>query len=111
MNYEIKVDDKVVEVGPNKKYSEWEDTFFKSVYFENQYSVNANSRINILMKMNKNFATNEGVTSYYGSSDYNGYLTVENEHMGLFTISSGVDSTNGTSVSQGQIPTIFYFLD
>jgi hypothetical protein len=110
MNYEIKVDDKVVEVGPTKKYSEWEDTYFKSVYFENQYSVNANSKINILIKMSKNFASNEYVNTYYGTDGYS-YTTVENEHMGLFTLSYGQDCSNGTSESSGQIPTIFYFMD
>jgi hypothetical protein len=86
------------------------------VYFEDQYSVNANSRINILMKMTRYLAPNEHAYCYYGLDGCN-YASVENEHMGLFTITNGTgvngDSYcyNGTSESMGLIPAILYFVD
>ena len=110
MNYKITVDDNVVEEGPTKKYTNWEDTYFKSVTLEDTYSVNTGSRINILIKMAKDLSGSVYVNTYYGT-DGNDSATVPNEDMGLFTLSYGTDCSNGTSESSGQVPSILYFLD
>ena len=110
LKYTITINEKVVEEGPTKTYKDWEDTYFKTIFLENTYHVNANSKINILMKMAKNLNNSTYLNSYYGT-DGNDYSTVKNEHMGLFTVSYGTDCCNGTSESSGQIPSIMYYLE
>ena len=108
LKYKLEIDGATVEECPPKKYSNWEETFFKTVMFENTYDVNANSRITITIWIARSFSSSQGVNTYYGTDGYN-FTTVENEHMGLFTIESSGNSSNGTSVSSGQIPAILYF--
>lgn len=78
--------------------------------FKNTYDVNANSKITITTWISRNFSSSTNVNTYYGTDGYN-FATVENEHMGLFTVESSGDSGNGTSVSSGQIPAILYYLE
>lgn len=110
LKYRLQIDGSTVEEWPPKKYSNWEDTFFKTILFNNTHDVNENSKIWITIWISRNFSSSTNVNTYYGSDGYN-FATVENEHMGLFTVDSSGESSNGTSVSSGQIPAILYYLD
>ena len=110
MNYKITIGENHVEEGPTKTYTDWEDTYFKTVYLENTYSVQAEQRINILVRIAKNLANSNYTNTYYGTDGYD-WASIPNEHMGLFKVSYGTDCCNGTSESSGQIPSILYYLD
>lgn len=109
-SYEIKIDGNVVEEGPNTKVTEYEDTYFKTVMLKSTHSVNANSQINILVRIARTLSSNSYTNTYYGTDGYD-YRTVQNEHMDLFTLSYGDGCCNGTSESSGQIPSILYYLE
>lgn len=110
VKYKVEIDGNTVEEGAPKKYSNWEETYFKTIMFENTYEVNANARVTLTVWISRSFSSSQNVNTYYGTDGYN-FSTVENEHMGLFTIESSGNSSNGTSVSSGQIPAILYYMD
>lgn len=109
MNYKITVDGVVVEEGPTKTYSQWEETYFKTVYLENTHSVKSGSKICILIRIAKNLANSNYTNTYYGTDGYS-YRDIQGQDPELFTLSYGDGCCNGTSESSGQIPTILYFL-
>lgn len=110
MKYRLKINDVEKELSPVAKYSNWEETYFKTIMFNDTYDVPANGRITITVWISKSFSSSSCVYTYYGTDGYS-YATVVNEQMGLFTVDSGGDSSNGTSTSSGQIPSILYFSD
>ena len=91
--------------------SPWEDKYFSRFKFEEIVDVPAGAKLGVQVFIAKSLSENSYVTTYSGS-DGSGtdYKTLENEHMGLFEIESHSDSANGTSVSSGQIPELFYHL-
>ncbi|CAI2373686.1 unnamed protein product [Moneuplotes crassus] len=109
MKYKITIDDVVVEETEAQVYSDWEDTYYKSVFLEKNHPAKANSRINILIKIAKSLENSQYTNTYYGTEG-NDVGNIENEDIGLFSISYGTDCCNGTSESSGQIPAIFYYL-
>lgn len=110
LNYKISVDGATLEEGPTKKYKDYEDTYYKTIMLENTYAVKANAKINILVRIAKDLSSSSYLYTYYGTDGYN-YSSVQNEHMGLFTVDYGEGGSNGTSTSSGQIPAILYYLD
>ena len=110
MKYRLKIDDVTKFETEPKKYSEWEDTNYKSVYFDEAYDAPAECRVMITVWIAKSFSSSSTVYTYYGNDGYD-YSTVQNEQMGMFRVDSGSDSSNGTSQSSGQIPGILYYSD
>jgi len=109
MKYKISIDEVTVEETEAQTYTDWEDTYYKSVYLEKNHSVKANSKINILIKIAKSLDNSQYTNTYYGTDGHD-VGSIENEDAGLFSISYGTDCCNGTSESSGQIPAILYYL-
>lgn len=107
--YKILVDDRVVEEGPTKKYTDWEDNYYKSIMFEDSHDVSANSRIDIILWLAKDISTSYSLSTYSGSGG-DQHADVENDDKGLFSIESSNNSPNYTSISSGQIPGILYHI-
>lgn len=110
LKYELKINGVLVEENPPTKYEGWEDTHYKTIMFKDLHDVSASGKIQITIWMSKSFSSNSCVYTHYGTSGYD-YGDVQNEDMGLFTFESAESSSNGTSVSSGQIPAILYYLD
>lgn len=110
MRYCIQIDGVEVESGDTKVYSEWEDTYYKSVMLNDAYPVKAEGRINIKVWIAKNMNNRETLYTWSGTEG-DSYANVENEHKGLFRIDSGEGGENGTYVGSGQVPGIYYFMD
>lgn len=110
MKYKAEVDGVVVEEDPNATvYTKFQDTYFNRIMFENPHEVKTGSRIKITIWISKDFSNSSYVYTYYGTNGSD-YATVQNEHMGLFTLEASDNSGNGTSVYSGNIPEIFYYL-
>lgn len=110
MKYKLQIGGVVKEEGPPTKYQDWEETYYKTVMFNEVYDCPANSRIEITVWIARSFSSYSTVYTYYGTDGYS-FADVQNEQMGLFQIESGSDSSNGTSVSSGQIPGLLYYSD
>ena len=110
MKYRLMINDVTKFETQPQKYSDWEDTNYKSIYFEEAFDAPAESKIQITVWIAKSFSDSSCSYTYYGNDGYS-YSTVQNEQMGIFRVDSGNDSSNGTSQSSGQIPGILYYSD
>lgn len=108
MKYRVRIDgndveeDKITATG-------WEDEHYYRHRLNGVYDAPAGSKIELTAWIAENLESRSYVETYYGEDGYN-YETVENEHMGLFKIESGGESSNGTSVYSGHFGEIMYYL-
>lgn len=56
LKYKLTIDGVVREEGPPRKCTDWEDKFYKSIFFEDCYDVSQNARIQITIWISKCFA-------------------------------------------------------
>jgi hypothetical protein len=110
LKYKLSINDVVKEEGAPVKYDNWEDTHFKTINFNDVYDVPASARVQIVVWVARNISSQTSVYTYYGTDGYS-FAEVVNEQMGLFTVESANESSNGTSVSSGNIPGILYYSD
>ncbi|CAI2372763.1 unnamed protein product [Moneuplotes crassus] len=109
MKYEITIDGTEVEK-ETVTASEWEEEIFYRHKLNDSYQVSCGQKIQITVWIAKNLASFDYVTTYSGNHGSD-YASIENEHMGMFKIENGSCSNNGTSVTSGHFPEIFYYLE
>lgn len=110
MKYKLIINGQTKEEGPPTVYTNWEDTYYKTINFKDTYDAPANSRVEIIMWCGKSpLGSYNYCYTYYGTDGYS-YQDVKNEDMGLFTLDSASESGNGTSTSSGNVPGILYYL-
>lgn len=108
MKYRVRIDGTDVEEDTIDATG-WEDQYYYRHRLKGVYDAPAGSKIEFTCWIADNLASHTYVETYYGEGGYD-YEQFENEHMGLFKIESGGDSSNGTSVYSGHFGEIFYYL-
>ncbi|CAI2373142.1 unnamed protein product [Moneuplotes crassus] len=108
MKYIVKINGIIVEQD-QVTASGWEDKYYHRYTLQDTYPVQLGQDISLTVWIAKDISSHQYVSTYAGSNG-NDYTTIDNEHMGLFTIKSTKESRNGTSVSSGHFPEIFYHL-
>lgn len=89
--------------------SGWEDEYFFRHRLNGVYDAPAGSKIEFTCWIAADLSTHSNVDTFHGSDGYE-YEQVENEHMGMFKIEDGGDSSNGTSLYSGHFGEIMYYL-
>jgi len=89
--------------------SGWEDEHYYRHKLKGIYNAPAGSKIEFTCWIAESLSSHSYVETFSGQNGQN-YKDIQNEHMGLFEIDSGGDSSNGTSVWSGHFPEIFYYL-
>lgn len=110
IKYKIDIDGVVI-IDQNQpvECSNFQDKYYNRIIFETPYDVKALSKIHIMCWISGNFSNSSNVLTYYGSNG-GSYDSIKNEHMGLFKLEEPGSSSNGTSISYGHYPEIFYYL-
>jgi len=108
VKYKIYVDDVIMEEEDNLKCYEWEDKFYCRLKTKNLIEIKAGSKLEITTQIAKQFSNNEYVSCYYGDGG-DRWATVENEHMGLWTVEASSKS-GSSSVGYGNFPEIMYYI-
>lgn len=108
MRYRVRIDGNDVE-DETITASGWEDQYYFRRRLNGVYDVPAGGKLEFTVWIAENLSSHSNVETYLGENGYD-YEKYENEHMGLFKIDSGGDSSNGTSVYSGHFPEIMYYL-
>ena len=109
LKYKIYVDDTVVEDEDTPVvWSEFEDKFYFRMKTKKLHEIKAGSKLELTLQIAKTFSTNEYVSWYYGERG-DDWATVENEHMGLWTVEYSSKS-GSSSVGYGNFPEIMYYV-
>lgn len=108
MRYRVRIDGNDVE-DETITASGWEDQYYYRHRLKGIYDAKSGSKIEFTCWIAESLSAHSYVETYYGEGGYE-YEQFENEHMGLFKIESGGESSNGTSVYSGHFGEIFYYL-